>query len=1067
MPKSQQEYILGLDIGVGSVGYGLIDKNQNIIDAGVRLFPEADVNNNDGRREKRGARRLNRRKQHRISRVKNLLIKNEIMIESNQPISTNPYEIRVKGLTERLTNDELAIALIHIAKRRGIHNVEATLDEQQESKNELSTKEQIQKNEKLLRNKFICELQLERATTNQENLIPGKIRGYQNRFKTSDYIKEVQQILNTQMKYNNKITQEFIDEYTELIRKRREYFEGPGEGSEYGWGGDQQKWYEQLMGRCSYFPDELRAVKASYSAQLFNALNDLNNLVIMREENTKLSKEEKKRLIDKVFKVRKKPTLNQIAKEIGVNQVDIKGYRINPKGDPIFTPFDFYHSIKKITKREEIIENSKLLDRIANIVTVWQTSSEKKEVLRKEVPNLTSSEIAKISELKFTSTHRLSLKLIYLLLPELWSTSKNQMQILSEMNLKPKRFLLKGKKQIPVSVVDEWILSPVVKRAFTQSIRIVNAIIKKYGEPSDIVIELAREKNSADRKKFLKELNKKNAALNQEVKEKIEHLGVRDTKGLFEMIKLWHLQDGHCMYSLDPIPLEDLISNPTHYEIDHIIPRSVSFDDSMKNKVLVKYMENQEKGNLTPYQYMKRKKDGVSYAKFKQHVLQLAKSPDKMPRQKREYLLEERDINKFEVQKEFINRNLVDTRYATRELMNLLKAFFTENENKIKVKSINGSFTNYLRKLWRFKKDRGLDYKHHAEDALIIAMAGYLFDKKEVLAHQNLLLSNPHIVDTETGEILSEDEFTRTFINKYEKIVAIKNYKNYKYSHRVDQKPNRQLMNDTIYSTRIVDKNEYVINKIKNIYDIDNTDLVKRVKNNPEKLLMYHHDRQTFEKIKSIMEQYGDAKNPLYKYKKETGEYVTKFSKKDNGPPILSVKYYGNKLGEHKDLTHKFHNSTKRVVNLSIKPFRMDVYKEDGLYKFVTIKFNDLKEKAEHYEICEKLYNKKLMEKNIKNRDNFLFSLNKYDIFELNYEEYLFIGVNNDSTNRIECNFINQNYREFATKNNISSKQLLKTIGKKIIQFEKYATDILGNRYKVTNEKLKFSYSKQSVRGGQ
>ena len=43
---------------------------------------------------------------------------------------------------------------------------------------------------------------------------------------------------------------------------------------------------------------------------------------------------------------------------------------------------------------------------------------------------------------------------------------------------------------------------------------------------------------------------------------------------------------------------------------------------------------------------------------------------------------------------------------------------------------------------------------------------------------------------------------------------------------------------------------------------------------------MYHHDPQTYQKLKLIMEQYGDEKNPLYKYYEETGNYLTKYSKK-------------------------------------------------------------------------------------------------------------------------------------------------------------------------------------------
>lgn len=59
----KRNYILGLDIGITSVGYGIIDfETRDVIDAGVRLFKEANVDNNEGRRLKRGARRLKRRR---------------------------------------------------------------------------------------------------------------------------------------------------------------------------------------------------------------------------------------------------------------------------------------------------------------------------------------------------------------------------------------------------------------------------------------------------------------------------------------------------------------------------------------------------------------------------------------------------------------------------------------------------------------------------------------------------------------------------------------------------------------------------------------------------------------------------------------------------------------------------------------------------------------------------------------------------------------------------------------------------------------------------------------------
>ena len=440
----------------------------------------------------------------------------------------------------------------------------------------------------------------------------------------------------------------------------------------------------------------------------------------------------------------------------------------------------------------------------------------------------------------------------------------------------------------------------------------------------------------------------------------------------------------------------------------------------------------------------------------------MAKSKEKIPTKKLQYLLEERDINKFDVQKEFINRNLVDTRYATREMLMLLNSFFKENLLEVKVKAINGSFTHYLRKLWDFPKDRGVDYKHHAEDALIIAMSSYLFENNKKLEKHNLLLYNGKIVEQETGEILSEDQLKEIFTDKMNKVNAIKNYSNYKYSHKVDKKPNRQLMNDTIYSTRKKEGKEYVIEKIKEseLYSKDSDKLAKLIKNTPEKLLMYHHDPKTFEELKKVFIQYSDAKNPLYKYVKENNiSYFRKYSKKGNGPEIKSIKYFGNLLKEHKDITNKYNTKDKKVVSLSLKPFRMDVFFEDNRYKFITIRYNDLIEKKDRYILDKKLYKNKLKEKNINDENNFLFSLYKNDLLELDGEEFRLIGVNQDSTNTIELNMINFDYKEYCRINNISGNRIYKVIGSKTSSFNKISVDVLGNRY-FNIEKIIYTYLK-------
>ncbi|WP_268933146.1 type II CRISPR RNA-guided endonuclease Cas9 [Staphylococcus durrellii] len=396
----KQKYILGLDIGITSVGYGLINNDtREVIDAGVRLFPEANVENNEGRRSKRGARRLKRRRIHRLERVKNLLVHYNLIDKNQTPKSTNPYEIRVRGLDEALSKEEFAIALLHIAKRRGIHNVAISIDEQ-EVNNTLSTKDQLKKNAKDLEDKYICELQLERLIDQK------KVRGESNRFKTEDFVREAKQLCQTQKQFHN-IDNHFIEQYIKLVATRRAYYEGPGKSSPYGWEGDLKKWYEMLMGRCTYFPEELRSVKHAYSADLFNALNDLNNLVISRDENPKLAYHEKYHIIENVFKQKKTPTLKQIAKEIGVNEGDIKGYRINKSGKPQFTSFKLYHDLNNIFEQSSYLNDESLMDEIAQILTIYQDEESIKEALNQLPEMLYETEKDKISHLTgYTGTHR-------------------------------------------------------------------------------------------------------------------------------------------------------------------------------------------------------------------------------------------------------------------------------------------------------------------------------------------------------------------------------------------------------------------------------------------------------------------------------------------------------------------------------------------------------------------------------------------------------------------------------------------------------------------------------------
>ena len=71
--------------------------------------------------------------------------------------------------------------------------------------------------------------------------------------------------------------------------------------------------------------------------------------------------------------------------------------------------------------------------------------------------------------------------------------------------------------------------------------------------------------------------------------------------------------------------------------------------------------------------------------------------------------------------RKFINRNLVDTSYACRTVLNTLQHYFKDNEIDTKVHTIRGQSTNIFRKRINLQKDREQDYFHHAIDALIVA----------------------------------------------------------------------------------------------------------------------------------------------------------------------------------------------------------------------------------------------------------------------------------------------------------------------------------------------------------
>lgn len=1068
-----KKYIVGLDIGVASVGWAVLDeKNDNIINLGVRLFPQGGKEENKKRRTKRGARRLIRRKNYRVQILKKLF-KKEGLIKDDFKELSNPYAIRCKGLKEKLSNEELLTAILYIAKHRGVTGDWTITDDEKKTKDDETTKKALLSNSKDLQDKYVCQIQLERFEKN------GHIKGIDNCFTTEDYIKELRKIF-TNQNLNKDLENLIID----IISRRRNYEFGPGSENsitQYGSyyideNGEVKKisLIEKMRGKCTMYKEELRAPRQSYSAGLFVLLDELNNIKILEEYLDQVTKEN---LINKYFSKSGNLTITQFLKEVGLVKEEItkiKGIKVDDKGNLIFTPLKGFVELKKIVKKykldTKVLEDKKLYDKISEILTNQKSVLERKNLL-KEL-GLNSLEVEHISMCpKFVGYHRYSFKALEVFNKEMWETNNNHVQIIFNNKHIFEKKNYKGLKNIPFD--DGGVLSPTAKRSQREAIKVINEIKKKYKNIDSVVVELARETNSLEDIQRIKKLQAQNADLREKIDKKIKEYNkdnkdnkiyktVEDLKKgknkTIEKLILYLDQECKCMYSGKSLDLNKIIYDPNYVEIDHIIPLSISLDDSRSNKVLVLSEENQKKGQQTPKQYFDSGRAEITYEEFKKHVLSL-NLEGKYGYKNRNNLLFEEDINLYDVKKQFINRNLVDTRISSRNILNILQNYFKDNEIETKVYCINGLLTSMIRRNIGFKKERDLNSNHHAHDAALMAAVTKAPYIKKLLK----ISKTESQYDQETGEVKNNNELYNE--TDGEKFVAQLLEKEIKFSHKIDKKNNRSLSDDTIYGTRIFNNEEMVIGKYKDIYSVEG-DKVKKMLSDDKKAqkLLIYKDKDNKNSIYRILmdaiKMFPEEKNPFAKYKEVTGEYLRKYSKKGNGPIIKSLKYIDGRVGETViDISHKYQTGDRRVILKQLNQYRLDVYKSnDGTYKLLLVAYVDIKNKdnkswiaKEHYEFLKEKYN-------INNEDKFQFSLYYNSIIKIEDKFYRYAGVMNYRYGLIYYKTID-NSKVYKVKLNketneeelVEEKRLYISV-KNAKVFEKYNVSILGDYYKAKEE---------------
>ena len=161
-------YRIGLDIGITSTGWSVIEDNEEgkpirIIDLGSRIFDAAEKPKDGSplakdRRDARGIRRRQRRKKHRIERTKRLLENYNIISKKeleemyqDYKFQFNIYELRVMALDEKITNKDLARVLLNFVKRRGYKSNSKSEESENKEAGKLLTA--TKENEKLMEEK--------------------------------------------------------------------------------------------------------------------------------------------------------------------------------------------------------------------------------------------------------------------------------------------------------------------------------------------------------------------------------------------------------------------------------------------------------------------------------------------------------------------------------------------------------------------------------------------------------------------------------------------------------------------------------------------------------------------------------------------------------------------------------------------------------------------------------------------------------------------------------------------------------------------------------------------------
>ncbi len=793
--------ILGLDLGVGSIGWALIstenEQPKEILAMGSRIVPltkdDSDqfskgqaITKNAERIAMRTARKGLDRYQLRRNFLTQILRENHMLPEHMDENVFTLWKLRADAANPscRLTLPQIGRVLYHLNQKRGYKHAKS--DESADSKQTAYVE--------AVNNRW-AELQASGLTLGQyfyQQLEAGKVdNGGQpySTFRVKDrvyprdaYVAEFDAIMEAQKAYYpDLLTPALID----TLRNRIIFYQRPLKSCKHlvSLCEFEMKTYTTANGKVVYGGPKV-APRTSPLAELCKIWESVNNLTLTNKNNEvyPFTLEERQKLVDFMMN-HEVLKLTDMQKILGITKKDGwwagKAIGKGLQGNKTLVALRKALDTLPAPQREEMLcfnlqlENAGVFDietgeelqivseeveqeplyRLWHLVYSTRSREELAHALEKQYSITDNEIIDKLYKLDFVKpgyankSNKFMRKLLPYLQEGMMYSKACEYIGINHSNSRTKeqnatRELLTTLPQLQKNELRQ----PIVEKILNQMINVVNALVKQYGVIDEIRVELARElKQSKDERESTYRRNNDNERLNKTIAEKIAELGVRISKSRIQKYKMWEETDHRCIYCGKMVNVTDFLKG-VDSEVEHIIPRSVLFDDSFSNKTCACRECNHDKGNMTGYDYVSGKGQAELEA-YTQRVDELFQQK-KISKTKRDHLLWKHS----DIPQDFIERQLRQSQYIAKKAIEILEKICRE------VHATSGSVTDFLRHEWGYDevlhtlnfpryKDaeltevkvfvnngveqekelirdwtKRLDHRHHAVDALTIAL---------------------------------------------------------------------------------------------------------------------------------------------------------------------------------------------------------------------------------------------------------------------------------------------------------------------------------------------------------